>query len=154
LHEHSFCVPPGSVAAEAAPGPSSTREFGVSTVHHRPGDGRPPLTETGYTSIQGTPEFAALRSRFRRFVFPMTALFLVWYFLYVLLSSYAPQFMAHKLFGNITTGLVLGLGQFVSTFAITTLYTRWADRSFDTAAAELHDRVLAYPGHNADGGDR
>jgi uncharacterized membrane protein (DUF485 family) len=112
------------------------------------------LTETGYTSIQDTPEFAELRSRFRRFVFPMTGLFLVWYFLYVLLSSYAPKFMAHKLVGNITTGLVLGLLQFVSTFVITTLYTRWADRSFDPAAAALHDRVLAHPGHNADGGHR
>ena len=34
--------------------------------------------------------------RFRRFVFPMTALFLVWYFLYVLLAAYAPDFMAHQ----------------------------------------------------------
>jgi uncharacterized membrane protein (DUF485 family) len=84
----------------------------------------------------------------------MTGLFLAWYFLYVLLSSYAPEFMAHKLFGNITTGLVLGLLQFVSTFVITTLYTRWADRSFDPAAAALHDRVLAHPGHDVDGGHR
>ncbi len=123
----------------------------MSTVQNRHGDGRPPLTETGYTSIQDTPEFAELRSRFRRFVFPMTGLFLVWYFVYVLLSSYAPSFMAHKLFGNITTGLVLGLLQFVSTFVITTLYARWADRSFDTAAADLADRVLAHPGHTTDG---
>ena len=126
----------------------------MSTVQHRPGEGRPPLPETGYTSIQDTPEFAELRSRFRRFVFPMTGLFLVWYFVYVLLSSYAPEFMAHKLFGNITTGLVLGLLQFVSTFVITTLYTRWADRSFDTAAADLGDRVLAHPGHNPEGGHK
>jgi len=98
-------------------------------------------------AIQDTPEFADLRSRFRRFVFPMTGLFLSWYFLYVLLSTYAPDFMSNKLFGNITTGLVLGLLQFVSTFAITMTYARWADRSFDTAAAELHDRVIAHPGH-------
>ena len=126
----------------------------MSAIQHRPGEGRPPLPETGYTSIQQTPEFAELRSRFRRFVFPLTALFLVWYFLYVLLSSYAPEFMAHKLFGNITTGLVLGLLQFVSTFAITMLYARWADRTFDPAAAELAERVLAHPNHNADGGHR
>jgi uncharacterized membrane protein (DUF485 family) len=126
----------------------------VSTVHDRPGDGRPPLVETGYTSIQDTPEFAELRSRFRRFVFPMTGLFLVWYFLYVLLSSYAPDFMAHKLAGNITTGLVLGLLQFISTFAITMLYARWADRSFDPAAEHLAERVLAHPNHDDKGGAR
>ena len=126
----------------------------MSTVHDRPGDGRPPLVETGYTSIQDTPEFAELRSRFRRFVFPLTGLFLVWYFLYVLLSSYAPEFMAHKLAGNITTGLVLGLLQFVSTFAITMLYARWADRSFDPAAEHLAECVLAHPNHDDKGGSR
>ena len=103
--------------------------------------------DTGYMAIQDTPEFVELRARFRRFVFPMTGLFLTWYFLYVLLSTYAPDFMAAKVSGNITTGLVLGLLQFVSTFAITMVYARWADRSFDSAAAHLGDRVLAHPGH-------
>lgn len=113
----------------------------------RPGAGPGGIAETGYTAIQDTPEFAQLRERFRRFVFPMTGFFLAWYFLYVLLSTYAPDFMAHKLAGNITTGLVLGLLQFVSTFVITMTYARWADRRFDTAAAELGERVLAHPGH-------
>ncbi len=106
-----------------------------------------PGGETGYIHVQEAAEFIELRHRFRRFVFPMTGLFLVWYFLYVLLSTYAPDFMSHKLAGNITTGLVLGLGQFVSTFAITMIYARWADRSFDPAAAELAERVLAHPNH-------
>ena len=36
-----------------------------------------------YIELQQTEEFGELRRRFRRFVFPMTALFLAWYFLYV-----------------------------------------------------------------------
>ncbi len=127
--------PPG------ADGPGAHHSAGVT------GSGETGGGETGYTAIQDTPEFAQLRMRFRRFVFPMTGFFLAWYFLYVLLSTYAPDLMGHKLFGNITTGLVLGLLQFVSTFAITMTYTRWADRKFDTAAAELGERVLAHPGH-------
>ena len=55
-----------------------------------------------YVDLQRSPEFAELRSRFRRFVFPMTALFLAWYFLYVLLSTYAHDFMSTRVFGNIT----------------------------------------------------
>jgi len=90
-----------------------------------------------YLEVQQSAEFADLRRRFRRFVFPMTALFLAWYFLYVLLAAFAPAFMAIKVFGNINVGLVLGLGQFVSTFAITIIYVRWADREFDPRAAEL-----------------
>lgn len=90
-----------------------------------------------YVDLQGSPEFDELRSRFRKFVFPMTALFLAWYFLYVLLSTYAPAFMSTKVIGNVNIGLILGLGQFVSTFVITIIYVRWADREFDPRAAAL-----------------
>jgi hypothetical protein len=34
------------------------------------------------------------------------------------------------------------------------LYARWADRTFDPAAADLAERVLAHPGHNPSGGHR
>lgn len=98
-------------------------------------------TGTEYEELQRTEEFGELRRRFRKFVFPMTALFLAWYFLYVLLSTYATGFMSTKVFGNINVGLIFGLGQFVSTFVITMLYARWADREFDPRAAELHDRL-------------
>jgi uncharacterized membrane protein (DUF485 family) len=90
-----------------------------------------------FVALQDSEEFGELRSRFRRFVFPMTGLFLAWYFLYVLLSVYASDFMSTKVFGNVNVGLLLGLGQFVSTFVITILYVRWADREFDPRAAAL-----------------
>ena len=94
-----------------------------------------------YEHVQASPEFAELRSRLRRFVFPMSAAFLVWYLLFVLLASYAPGFMATPVLGNINVGLVLGLLQFVSTFVITTLYVRFARRSVDPAAAEIRRRM-------------
>ena len=53
-----------------------------------------------YEQVQASPEFRALRRRLRRFVFPMSALFLVWYLAYVLLASYARPFMAIKLVGQ------------------------------------------------------
>ncbi len=94
-----------------------------------------------YVEVQRSDAFAELRSRFRKFVFPMTALFLAWYFLYVLLAAYAPEFMSQKVFGNINVGLIFGLGQFLSTFVITVLYVRWADREFDPRAEALHDKL-------------
>lgn len=90
-----------------------------------------------YMEVQRSAEFEALRKKFRGFVFPMTGAFLVWYFLYVILATYATDFMNKKLFGNVTMGLVLGLLQFVTTFVITMIYARWADRELDPAAAEL-----------------
>lgn len=103
----------------------------------------PPDTGDQYLAVQATPEFQALRRKFRSFVFPMTAFFLLWYFLYVILSIFAQGFMNQILFGQITIGLVLGLLQFVTTFAITFIYARWANRELDPAAdavgAQLDD---------------
>lgn len=94
-----------------------------------------------YTALQQTPEFQSLRRKFRGFVFPMTAFFLVWYFIYVLLSVYAHDFMSQKVFGNINVGLLFGLGQFVTTFAITFIYARWANRELDPMAESLGARL-------------
>ena len=101
-----------------------------------------PSAETDYERVQRSPEFQALRRRFRRFVLPLSALFLVWYAVYVLLADYAHGFMSTRLGdSNITVGLLFGLGQFVSTFAITTVYVRWANRRFDPAAERLRRDV-------------
>lgn len=101
---------------------------------------RPPEPDQ-WTEVQSSAEFVELRRRLRVFVFPMTVLFLVWYLTYVLLADYAPEFMSTKLFGNINVGLVLGLLQFVSTFAITTLYVRYANRKLDPLALKLRERL-------------
>ena len=95
----------------------------------------------GYEGVQASEEFRELRRRFRRFVFPLTAVFLIWYFLYVALSAYAPGFMSTKVFGNVNIGLIFGLLQFVSTFAITMAYARWADREFDPTAERLRSHL-------------
>lgn len=100
-------------------------------------------TGTIYEQIQASSEFVELRARLRRFIFPMSAAFLIWYLLYVLLASYAPGFMAIKVVGNINVGLIFGLLQFVSTFVITTVYVRYANRHLDPAAARLRDRIEA-----------
>ena len=104
--------------------------------HHEAADER-----DRYVAVQQSPEFVELRRRFRGFVFPITAFFLTWYFAYVLLSTYAPGFMATKVFGNINIGLLMGLGQFVTTFAITFAYARWAGREFDPRADAIGARL-------------
>jgi uncharacterized membrane protein (DUF485 family) len=99
--------------------------------------GAPDPGAPDFAAIHDSPEFAALRRRFRRFVFPMTALFFLWYLTYVLLAAYAHDFMSHRLFGLVTVGLVLGLLQFVSTAAITIGYVRYARRHLDPRVAAI-----------------
>ncbi|UCZ63616.1 DUF485 domain-containing protein [Mycolicibacterium phocaicum] len=91
--------------------------------------------------MQASPEFQELRTRLRRFVFPMTAFFLVWYGLYVALGAFAHDFMAIRVFGNINVGLLIGLGQFLTTFVITGLYVRFANRELDPRASAIRDEL-------------
>ena len=82
-------------------------------------------------------EFADLKRRFRRFVFPMTLVFLGWYLLYVIASGWARDFMGHQLLGNINVAYVFGLLQFVSTFLIAFLYERYMNKNVDPLAREI-----------------
>ncbi|GAA0534839.1 clumping factor B [Saccharopolyspora subtropica] len=98
-----------------------------------------------WREVHRSADFVALRRRLRSFVFPMTALFLAWYLLYVLLADYAHEFMSITLVGNINVGLALGLLQFVSTFGITALYVRFANRHLDPVADRIRREVEEEP---------
>lgn len=109
-----------------------------STPETAPGGPRPAPDAQAFVDMQASPEFQELRTRLRKFVFPMTAFFLVWYLLYVLLAAYLPEFMGIRIAdSNITVGLVFGLLQFVSTFAIAVLYVRYANRELDPRASAI-----------------
>ncbi len=94
-----------------------------------------------YVDVAQSAEFDKLRRTLRNFVFPLTAAFLLWYALYVVLSAYARGFMSTKVVGHINIALVFGLLQFVSTFVIAWAYARYADRKIDPLADELRARV-------------
>ena len=96
-----------------------------------------------YLRVEESPQFRELKRRHRSFVLPVAALFLIWYFAYVLLADYAHDFMATPVFGNVNVGLLLGLGQFVTTFAITMWYVWYANRKLDPLAEELRTSLAA-----------
>jgi uncharacterized membrane protein (DUF485 family) len=96
-----------------------------------------------YLEVQRSDEFAGLRRKLRNFIFPVTVAFFLWYALYVLLSAYARGFMSVKLIGNINVALLLGLLQFVSTFVIAWLYSRFAAREIDPTADKINADLTA-----------
>ena len=57
------------------------------------------------------------------------------------------DFMSTKVWGNINIGLILGLLQFVSTFAITGWYVSYSNRRLDPIAAEIRNEI---EGHEFD----
>ncbi|MEU4272727.1 DUF485 domain-containing protein [Streptomyces sp. NPDC026092] len=101
-----------------------------------------PTTEA-FVEVQESAEFGELRRTYRSFAFPLTVAFIAWYLLYVLLSNYAGGFMGTKLFGNINVALVLGLGQFATTFLIAWLYSRHAADRLDPKAEAIKSRMEA-----------
>ncbi|MGO2520370.1 MAG: DUF485 domain-containing protein [Microbacterium sp.] len=92
-----------------------------------------------YVAVEESPRFQTLKKTQRSFIFPLAALFLIWYFVYVLLAAFAPEFMGQRVWGDITIGLLLGLGQFISTFAITMGYVSFANRKLDPKAQEIRE---------------
>lgn len=98
-----------------------------------------------WEALQASPEFARLRRAVRGFAFPMTAVFLAWYLLYVLLADYAHDFMGTRVFGNVNLGFVLGLLQFLTTFAIAIAYSRYASRKMDPLADQIREQIEGTP---------
>jgi uncharacterized membrane protein (DUF485 family) len=109
---------------------------------------------TNFEQAHASEPFQRLKKTHRSFVFPLGLAFLVWYFAYVLLADYAHDFMSTPVIGNINVGLLLGLAQFVTTFAITTWYVSYANRRLDPVADDIRGH-LASGGHTAtDGSNR
>lgn len=96
---------------------------------------------TVHERVQAEPGFTTLRRRMRGFAFPTAAGFLLWYVAYVLLACYARDLMATPVLGRVNLGLVIGLAQFASTFALTTAYVRYAERRLDPLAERIRERV-------------
>jgi uncharacterized membrane protein (DUF485 family) len=92
-----------------------------------------------YDRLAGTAEFKELRRRYRGFAFPATIAFLVWYLLYVVMSNWATDFMAHKLIGNINVALVFGLLQFATTFILAWVYSNYSTKNLDPLARQLNE---------------
>ncbi|MBR7672574.1 DUF485 domain-containing protein [Streptomyces daliensis] len=90
-----------------------------------------------YLTVQRSAAFQQVRGRYRRFVWPATAAFLVWYFAYVIAATVAPGLMARPVSGVLNVAMVAGLAQFASTFLLTWAYARHARLRRDQLALEL-----------------
>lgn len=98
-------------------------------------------SDIDYRAVQQSPEFQKLRRTHRSFVFPVLAVCLLWYIAYVLLAGYAHDFMSTPVFGSVNVGILLGLAQVVTTFAVTTWYVHFANKRLDPLSADLRDEL-------------
>ena len=93
-----------------------------------------------YDELHESADFVELRRRFRSFAFPATGAFLAWYLLYVVMSNWADGFMSKQVVGHVNVALVFGLLQFLSTFVLAYLYSRYMNRNVDSLARDVELR--------------
>jgi uncharacterized membrane protein (DUF485 family) len=104
-------------------------------VHGDGAQGADHHPEINWEAVERSPEFRELVRRKKAFVVPATVFFLAWYFGFIILAGYAPDFMGREfLTDGLTVGYVLALSQFVMTWALGAWYLRKADSEFDPLA--------------------
>jgi uncharacterized membrane protein (DUF485 family) len=106
------------------------------------GDQARPEPQIDWVAAEQSPEFQELVKKRRSFVVPALAFVFFWYFGFVALAGYAPDFMGERLVGGVTVGYVLALSQFIMTWFLGWLYLRKADTVFDPLAKKAADKAL------------
>jgi uncharacterized membrane protein (DUF485 family) len=115
----------------------------MATTEPRGAAGSEPQPEIDWVAAERSPEFRELIRRKRAFVVPATIFFLAWYFGFILLAGYAPDFMGEEfLTDGLTVGYALALTQFIMTWGLGWLYLRKADRVFDPLAERAAEVAL------------
>ena len=99
-----------------------------------------------WRAIEESAEFRELIAARRRFVLPATIFFLSWYIGFILLTGYAPDFMARSVYEGLTVGYCLALTQFVMVGTLGLMYLRRSERIYDPLAEKVAERVRAGSG--------
>ena len=96
---------------------------------------------TATEAVGRDPEMVELEHRHRRFVWPATVFFLVYYMALNLLAGTSPGLMGTKLFGQFTFGYLFALSQFLMAFVVAWVYARWAATRIDPLATDLREKL-------------
>jgi uncharacterized membrane protein (DUF485 family) len=97
----------------------------------------------GNLQLLDDPEFKDLAARKNRISLILTAVTLVIYYGFILLIAFKRDLFASKVVGNVTFGIVLGIGVIIACFLLTGIYVRWANQRYDS----MVDRLRQKAGH-------
>jgi uncharacterized membrane protein (DUF485 family) len=96
-----------------------------------------------WVAAERSPEFRELVKKKNSFVIPATIFFLAWYFGFIVLAGYAPDFMGREFITDgLTVGYMLALSQFIMVWGLAAWYLRKSDRVFDPLAKRAAERAL------------
>jgi uncharacterized membrane protein (DUF485 family) len=125
----------------------------MATTDVRTGGDPDRQPEIDWIAAERSPEFRELIKRKRAFVVPATIFFLSWYFGFIILAGYAPDFMGEEFITDgMTVGYALALTQFLMTWGLGWWYLRKSDRVFDPLAQRAAEVALQAGQDRAGGG--
>ena len=122
----------------ASPGDGQTAQRPAESGQAEPFD----RTSVDWEAAENSPEFKELIAKKRNFVLPATIFFFVWYFGYIILSGYAPEFMAESVYEGLTLGYLIALTQFIMVWVLSVWYVRKADRDYDPLAKRAAEKAI------------
>jgi uncharacterized membrane protein (DUF485 family) len=91
------------------------------------------------------PEFKDLAARKNRFSLNLTLVTLVVYYGFILLIAFKRDVFATKIAGNVTFGIVLGIGVILACWLLTGVYVRWANDKYDAMVARIQEKAKHGP---------
>lgn len=87
------------------------------------------------------PEFKDLAHRKNRFSIQLTGITLAVYYGFILLVAFKRDLFASKVAGNVTFGILLGIGVIIACWLLTGIYVRWANQKYDAMVARLQEKA-------------
>ena len=95
----------------------------------------------GNLQLLEDPEFKDLVSRKNRISIQLTAVTLVIYYGFIFLIAFKRDVFGAKAVGNVTVGILLGIGVILACWLLTGVYVRWANRNYDSMVARLQEKA-------------
>lgn len=87
------------------------------------------------------PEFKELARRKNTISTQLTIVTLAIYYGFILLLAFKRDLFASKLLGNVTFGIVLGIGVILACWVLTGIYVRWANKNYDAMVERLRQKA-------------
>lgn len=96
--------------------------------------------------VVGTlPEYHELKARRRRIALPLSVVMLSAYYAFILLVAYAPQVLGRTLSDGVTSlGILVGLGVILLTFAVTVIYTWYANTRIEGLVETIQKKAAGH----------
>ena len=97
--------------------------------------------QRGNLQLLEDPEFRDLAARKNRISVRLTAVTLLVYYGFILLIAFKRDLFASKVAGNVTFGILLGIGVIITCWLLTGVYVRWANQKYDAMVARIQEKA-------------